>query len=381
SAYVYEFIGASWAFVQELSPADLGTNDRFGWDVAVDGDRIVVGAYQNDEAGDDAGAVYVFERGMAGFDQVAKLMASDATGELGWAVATHDGSIVAGATDDATFGNRSGAAYVFQGSGAVWTEVAKLVAPDAAANDRFGSDVDVFAGRVAVGSQLDDDGANSAGSAYVFAETSGAWSLDTKLTPSDPEVDARFGRYVALDDNTIVSGAIHEDTQGDDAGAVYVYRRNGAATADCFCPSAPCGNDQPMAGCATSTGTGSVLSACGSASTTLDDLVLSAEGVPANFFGLIYMGGGAVDLPFGDGRRCVGSGGNGVHRFPVRNAGPSGVLTEGPGLVAFSNVNFVVSGHIQAGSTWRFQAWFRDPSGPCGSGFNLSNALSVTFSM
>ena len=31
------------------------------------------------------------------------------------------------------------------------------------------------------------------------------------------------------------------------------------------------------------------------------------------------------------------------------------------------------------GGTRYFQSWFRDPAGPCGSGFNLSNAMEVTF--
>ena len=36
------------------------------------------------------------------------------------------------------------------------------------------------------------------------------------------------------------------------------------------------------------------------------------------------------------------------------------------------------SGAILAGSTWNFQAWYRDvPAG--GAGWNLSDAVSVTF--
>ncbi|MFT5050970.1 MAG: hypothetical protein ACI8QZ_002377, partial [Chlamydiales bacterium] len=40
---------------------------------------------------------------------------------------------------------------------------------------------------------------------------------------------------------------------------------------------------------------------------------------------------------------------------------------------------FGAAGQITAGSTWKFQAWLRDPSGPCGSGFTTGTALSVTF--
>ena len=36
-------------------------------------------------------------------------------------------------------------------------------------------------------------------------------------------------------------------------------------------------------------------------------------------------------------------------------------------------------GQITAGSTWNFQAWFRDPAGG-GAAFNLSDGLNVTFS-
>jgi hypothetical protein len=36
------------------------------------------------------------------------------------------------------------------------------------------------------------------------------------------------------------------------------------------------------------------------------------------------------------------------------------------------------SGTITAGSTWNFQAWYRDPVAG-GSNYDLSNGLSVTF--
>ena len=91
------------------------------------------------------------------------------------------------------------------------------------------------------------------------------------------------------------------------------------------------------------------------------------------------MGGAdSSSLPFGDGRLCVGSGATGVFRLlPPKPSGPGGVMTWS-GLVAMTQSNPPV-GQIAPGQTWYFQAWYRDPSGPCGSGFNLSNGLQVTF--
>lgn len=34
---------------------------------------------------------------------------------------------------------------------------------------------------------------------------------------------------------------------------------------------------------------------------------------------------------------------------------------------------------ILAGEPWNFQGYYRDPGGPGGSGFNLTNGLSILF--
>jgi hypothetical protein len=47
-------------------------------------------------------------------------------------------------------------------------------------------------------------------------------------------------------------------------------------------------------------------------------------------------------------------------------------LTYGPGLAAQYGWS--------VGQTVYFQGWYRNVQGPCGSGFNLTNGLQVTFS-
>ncbi len=78
---------------------------------------------------------------------------------------------------------------------------------------------------------------------------------------------------------------------------------------------------------------------------------------------------------FGDGLRCATGQ---VMRFtPPQNSGAAGSIQFGPGFVSFSCGG---GGYcITPASTWNFQAWFRDPGGPCGSGFNTSNAVGVLF--
>lgn len=82
-----------------------------------------------------------------------------------------------------------------------------------------------------------------------------------------------------------------------------------------------------------------------------------------------------MSLPFGDG--SLGVGGTIVH-FPSLPAqvGSGGTVAYGPcfGDAPISTITGVVPG---SGVTKRYQAWYRDPGGPCGFSFNLSNGLEI----
>lgn len=150
-------------------------------------------------------------------------------------------------------------------------------------------------------------------------------------------------------------------------------------TYSCFCPAplGPCGNHDATAGCRNSSGLGALMTATGSNSVGADDLVLTTTQAPINVNGILFMGDATIlPTPFGDGRRCVS--GN-LARYPFQNSGGTGTFTYGPGLSAYSIGNFPVINHLLAGTTWNFQMWFRDPPGPCGNGFNLSNMTTVPF--
>lgn len=145
----------------------------------------------------------------------------------------------------------------------------------------------------------------------------------------------------------------------------------------CQCPAAdaPCGNSNDEGGCGNSQTSGAHLYFMGTNSVAADDLVLVTDQVPTNKFGLYYMGGGQISVTLGDGVRCVGGS---TFRYGIMSSGAGGVFTMGPGIVATSCANWV-PGCIASGDTWNFQAWYRDPPGPCASQFNFSNGLSVEF--
>ncbi len=95
-----------WAYLQKLSPDDRDAGDHFGWSISIDLPYIAVGTHSDnhDEFGDDeienTGSVYVFELQDDGtFLEVTKLDASDRTmdDELGISVAISGNTIISGA--------------------------------------------------------------------------------------------------------------------------------------------------------------------------------------------------------------------------------------------------------------------------------------------
>ena len=131
-----------------------------------------------------------------------------------------------------------------------------------------------------------------------------------------------------------------------------------------YCVSAP-----------NSAGSGMSFSVSGSASLTENDFHLQTSGGVPGAFGLFFYGPVQVQIPFGDGFRCVGA--------PIYRLSPA-LQSDSLGI-ASKQVDFNVgsqsagAGQILPSSTWNFQHWYRDPLGPGGAGFNLSDAYSVTF--
>ena len=164
--------GSRWAGTT-LANSDAAINDAFGSPVAVDGDRMVVGAPLKNIGGEPyAGAVYVFEADGNGRWAETRLTASDNSegAGFGMAVAVEGDRVVVGATE---------VVYVFdRDSDGSWIET-KLTAEDAADGDVFGSSVAVDGDWVVVGAGgVGDD----AGAVYVFdRDSDGSW-VETKLT-------------------------------------------------------------------------------------------------------------------------------------------------------------------------------------------------------
>lgn len=230
--YIYVWNGSSWVHQATLMASGGLSDDSFGVSVAIDGDTAVIGEpFDAGIAGHDQGSAYVFCREGSTWTLRTKLIASDADqeDEFGYSVAVAGDLVVVGAyEDDGPAGENQGSAYVFVQNGGAWIQEAKLTSDDAHSWDLFGCSVGASADTVIVGAYRASVG--STGSAYIFVQNGGMWTQQAELFDIDPQQYDEFGWSVAISGDTVIVGSpLDGKSIGKNRGAAFVYVRNGSS--------------------------------------------------------------------------------------------------------------------------------------------------------
>ncbi len=292
AVYVFTRTGQTWtqqAYLKASNTGEASDGDQFGFSLSLsaDGNTLAAGAItedsgakgvngdQSDNSKTSSGAVYVFTRRANAWTQQAYLKQSntDANDLFGYSVAlSANGDTLAASAYDEDGSSReingpqdtrrrgSGAIYVFDRTGATWTQQAYLKAPNAETGDSLGyavaisDDGNTIAGGAAdedclipgvdpssIGGCANDQPTDqSSGAAYIFIRTGTKWTAQAFLKASNPGKEDWFAARLALsgDGNTLAVGAQVEngsaraingpdDDAAEDAGAVYLFTRTG----------------------------------------------------------------------------------------------------------------------------------------------------------
>ncbi len=241
AVYVYEYNGSQWTGPTTLLAEDGSTNEYFGISVDVQGNTIVVGAYWADN---EKGAAYVFDKNGSAWEQVNKL--TDPNGEsspdipghgdrFGSSVSIDGDRIVVGAEND-DYNNipgsyddhMQGSACVFKKTGSSWSSVGspiKLFDPNAVPHSYFGYSVSIDGDSIAIG-------AYGAGKVYIYDwnETDSNWvQAGSPLVDPTPSTSGWFGRSVSLDGNNLLVGTERDSVNGVATGSVYLCVRDSSS--------------------------------------------------------------------------------------------------------------------------------------------------------
>ena len=100
---------------------------------------------------------------------------------------------------------------MFRFDGLAWVEEAKLYAFEPDAGDSFGWPAAIFDNIALFGAIGDDTMGEDAGAVYIFRYDGATWQPEQKLLASDGAAGDNFGWYAALHGDLVVVGSVYDD--------------------------------------------------------------------------------------------------------------------------------------------------------------------------
>jgi hypothetical protein len=200
AAVIFKRVGGAWSQEAVLAPNDPQSNMYFGWAVAISGSRAFVSAL-NGAAQPGAGAVYVYRRTgsfpFATWDQIAKLTAPDATANqyFGTSIAASGSTLLVGCVGP---GAQGWASYFFEQQNGSWQLSERLPVPA-----RFGTAVGLDGDKAAISMTQYNA---PYGEVRTFGRSASGWQFEASLVPPPSENDDTFGRTIALKSGLLVVG-------------------------------------------------------------------------------------------------------------------------------------------------------------------------------
>jgi hypothetical protein len=187
AAYVFRFdsSGMTWVQEQKLVPVDGQPGDLFGVSIGISGDRVVAGnGHCCADDGPYRAYVFRYDAATITWQQEQKLQPSSgsSSSNFGFDVAISGGRIVVGA-----FGEHAAYVFRYDNTTAVWAEEQRLSPQDGAGEGGFGASVALAGDRILVGTsgyifQLSSDDEGPVVSAVIPAPNPVTVGTDILLT-------------------------------------------------------------------------------------------------------------------------------------------------------------------------------------------------------
>lgn len=206
SAYIYHKEGENWSEIDVIEASGSPICDQYGCSVTIteDGNYAIVGAFNDEENGGGSGAAYIYNRSGLVWNLQTKIMAFDGAiyDLFGYSVSITDNYLFISALNDDDNGEQAGSVYVYQNTGSNWDFHSKLIASHYTLHDRFGWSTSVNGDNIVIGAPGEE-----IGEAYIFRLDISNWIEDAILTASDGFYYDHFGRSVSISNDYIVIGA------------------------------------------------------------------------------------------------------------------------------------------------------------------------------
>ncbi|MCF7911568.1 MAG: T9SS type A sorting domain-containing protein [Candidatus Cloacimonetes bacterium] len=267
-AYLYQKINDQWSEEQIIQPPD--STMYFGASVFINGDYMIIG--DNQEYCNSSGSAVIYYYDEENWIEMDIISASSSPICDQYAcsvgISPSGDYVIVGAANDDENAESAGAAYLYQRTDSQWTLQSKMMAYDGASSDWFGYSTYITDTFLFISAPLDDDNGNESGSIYVYENNGTDWVFHSKLTASHIASSDQFGYSISVSDNTLIAG-----TRCFDQGEAYIFNFDGSNWTEEAILTASDGFDYDHFGCSVSiSGDFVVVGAC-----DVPDVAMSAS--------------------------------------------------------------------------------------------------------
>lgn len=241
---VYELDGEGNPLVQVLSDPDLQTQSGFGTAIAVEGNRLAIGAPGYVGVEGESGAIYCYAREEGDWVLQQRLTSNDArVRSLGASVDLSEFRLVAGAPDSVVDGLvGAGRALAYDFASGVWVQQGSFISSQPETDGRFGHSVGALISRLFVGAPGEFGDDNENGVVRIYVRNGANWELEGELhIPPHFANQGSYGEALDVEERTLAVGAPRWLSSDGLSGRIFLYRRNGTDWS-------PAGSVEPVTG-------------------------------------------------------------------------------------------------------------------------------------
>lgn len=211
-----------WLHVQRLLPQP-GAMGSFGYSVAIDGERLAVGAPFSDLQIVNTGYVDIYERTSSSWVFRQKVVATfhdpilpgEAGLSFGMRVALLGDALIVGVP---AFNDDRGRVFAFERNGGLFYQTQQIKPAEDRLNTLFGDAIALSANTLAIGRSGNGQPVTTPGEVHLYARVNGAWALQQVLVAPNAAPHDRFGLALDMRGDRLV-------VRGDNA--VYLFMRTG----------------------------------------------------------------------------------------------------------------------------------------------------------
>jgi hypothetical protein len=232
---VYNWTGSSWTQLGQDIDGEVagGVNSFFGTAVSMNavGDRLAIGASGNDSSGIDRGEVQIYSFSNGSWTKLGQDINGEAASDyFGYSVSMNAAGdrVAIGAIYNDGNGTDRGHVRVYNWTGSSWTQLGQDIDGEAD-NDESGCAVSINAAgdRIAIGAFVNG---NNRGHVRIYSWNGSSWvQLGSDIDGEAVGDDSGYSVSMNSAGDIVAIGARSNDGNGTDSGHVRVYSWNGSS--------------------------------------------------------------------------------------------------------------------------------------------------------